>query len=292
MSITRVLVASLLAANAWADDELGKHGYADSSGVKIHYVTSGEGPLMVLIHGFPDYWYSWRAQIPELATRFQVVAFDQRGYNRSDQPEGVENYALEKLVADVRAVVRHFGREKATIVGHDWGGAVAWSFAMMHPDMTERLIVLNLPHPNGLMRELANNPQQQANSAYAREFQKEGAHKKLTPEILAGYVADDQTREKYVAAFERSSIEAMLNYYKANYPREPYVQPPTEAPRVKCPVLLIHGLKDQALLAGALNNTWQWIDNELTIFTLPEADHFVQHDAPERVNQAILRWLP
>jgi pimeloyl-ACP methyl ester carboxylesterase len=280
------------AVNVWAAEDLGQEGYANSAGVKIHYVTSGEGPLIVLIHGFPDYWYSWRAQIPELSKRFQVVAIDQRGYNKSDQPSGVDNYKMEKLVGDVRAVVKHFGKEKAIIGGHDWGGAVAWAFAMMHPEMTERLIVLNLPHPNGIARELANNPQQQANSAYARAFQQEGAHKSLSPKALAGFVGDDQTRDQYIAAFERSSIEGMLNYYKANYPREPYPQPQADPPKVKCPVLLIHGLKDKALLAAGLNNTWEWVDNELTIVTIPNADHFVHHDAPDRVNQIMLRWLP
>lgn len=270
-----------------------QHGHADSNGVKIHYVTEGKGPLVVMIHGFPDYWYSWRAQIPELAKRFQVVAIDQRGYNLSDQPTGVENYAMEKLVADVAAVVRHLGQQKAIIVGHDWGGAVAWTFAMTQPKMTERLIVLNLPHPTCLARELANNPKQQANSAYARGFQMSGAHKLLSPKMLAGFVAkDDETRDKYIAAFERSSIEGMLNYYKANYPREPYEEPKQDLPKVQCPVLLIHGLKDKALLPAGLNDTWNYVENDLTLVTIPNADHWVQHDAPEKVNAAILRWLP
>jgi pimeloyl-ACP methyl ester carboxylesterase len=158
--------------------------------------------------------------------------------------------------------------------------------------MTERLIVLNLPHLNGLARELANNPQQRANSAYARGFQQEGAHKLLSPEILASFVGDESTRANYIEAFQRSSIEGMLNYYKANYPREPYEKPKVELPNVQCPVLLIHGLKDKALLASALNNTWEWIDNELTMVTIPDADHFVHHDAPEQVNRVISRWLP
>lgn len=106
--------------------ELGEDGFADSDGVKIHYVTMGKGPLVVLIHGFPDYWYTWRKQMPALAEHFTVVAIDQRGYNKSDQPEGVENYTMDKLVGDVVAVVDHFKQEKAVIVGHDWGGMVAW----------------------------------------------------------------------------------------------------------------------------------------------------------------------
>jgi pimeloyl-ACP methyl ester carboxylesterase len=233
-------LVGLLAAPLSAQ-ELGKEGFADSSGVKIHYVTVGEGPLVVLLHGFPDYWYTWRDQIPVLSKHHQVVAVDLRGYNKSDKPEGVANYAIDKLVGDVAAVLKHLKRDKAIIVGHDWGGMIAWTFAMTHPDKTDRLIVLNLPHPKGLMRELANNPQQQKNSAYARAFQEPDAHKKLTPEALTFWVKEPEARKLYVEAFKRSSIEGMLNYYKANYPREPY-KDDREFPKVKCPVLMIHGL--------------------------------------------------
>lgn len=272
-------------------NEIGTHGYAQSGDVRIHYVTSGEGPLLVMIHGFPDYWYTWRKQIPSLARSFQVVAIDQRGYNKSDKPVGVENYTVDKLVGDVVAVVKHFNREKAVIVGHDWGGMVAWSFAMSHPEMTDRLVILNLPHPNGLRRELANNPQQQANSQYARNFQKSDAASKLTAEGLASWVKDPAARSKYVAAFRRSSFEAMLNYYKANYPRQPYKEESLDLPKVKCPVLMFHGLKDEALLPAGLNDTWQWVEEDLTIITLPNADHFVQQDAADIVTRRMARWL-
>ncbi len=270
--------------------ELGQDGYADSGGVKIHYVTTGTGPLVVMLHGFPDFWYTWRDQMPVLAKHYQVVAVDLRGYSQSDQPVGVENYAVDQLVGDVAAVVKHFRRDKAVIVGHDWGGFIAWSFAMAHPDRTDRLIVLNLPHPKGLLRELANNPQQKKNSAYARAFQGPDAHTKLTPEGLALWVKEPDARKRYVEAFRRSSPEGMLNYYKANYPREPY-KDDREFPKVKCPVLLIHGLDDPYLLPGALNDTWKWLEKDLTLVTVPKAGHFVHRDATEAVNKAMLSWL-
>src|SRR5262245_27770197 len=119
-------MACILPTRADERDNLGADGFVDSGGVRIHYVTKGTGPLVVLIHGFPDYWYSWRRQIPALAKHFQVVAIDLRGYNQSDQPKGVEKYAIDKLVGDVDAVLAHFGQKKATIVGHDWGGYIAW----------------------------------------------------------------------------------------------------------------------------------------------------------------------
>lgn len=244
-----------------------------------------------MIHGFPDYWFTWRKQMPALAESFQVVAIDQRGYNKSDKPSGVENYRMEKLVGDVVAVIRHFERDKAIVVGHDWGGMVAWSVAMAHPELIERLVILNLPHPNGLMRELATNPEQRKNSAYARHFQKPEAAGQLTAEGLAAWVRDPAARRLYVEAFRRSSFEGMLNYYKANYPSEPYTLPESPRPPVKCPVLMFHGLKDQALLPGALNDTWRWVEKDLTLVTVPEADHFVQQDAPELVTRTMVDWL-
>ena len=290
-----VMLAVMLASSvqaAWAE-ELGEDGFADSDGVKIHYVTAGKGPLVVLIHGFPDFWYTWRAQMPELAKHFQVVAVDMRGYNRSDQPEGVDNYKMPKLVGDIDAVVRHFKQDKAIIVGHDWGGVVAWTYAMTFPDKTDKLVILNLPHPKGLARELANNPKQQANSTYARNFQKEDAASQMMPEMLTFWVKDAEARKKYLEAFKRSSMEGMLNYYKANYPREPYTysEDDVKYPPVKCPVLMFHGLKDKALLPGALNDTWNWLDNDLTLVTIPSADHFVQQDAAEKVTKCMVAWL-
>ena len=272
-------------------DKRVEHGYADSNGIKIHYASLGTGPLIVMIHGFPDFWYSWRNQMEALSGNYQVVAIDQRGYNLSDKPKGVENYDMRLLVGDVLAVVRHLKRDKAIIVGHDWGGIVAWTFAMMHQDVTDKLIILNLPHPRGLSRELANNPKQQQNSQYARNFQKEGAHLQMKAEGLAGWVKDPQARAKYVEAFKRSDIEAMLNYYKRNYPREPYTEDKSPVVKIKMPVLMIHGLKDTALLAGALNDTWEWLEKDLTLVTIPDAGHFVQQDASDLVTRTIKMWL-
>jgi epoxide hydrolase 4 len=270
--------------------ELGESGFADSDGVKIHYVTKGKGPLLVLIHGFPDFHYSWRDQIPELAKHFQVVAIDQRGYNLSGQPTKVEDYAIEKLIADVDAVVKHFKVKKVSLVGHDWGGYVAWWFAMAHPEKMDRLVILNCPHPAGLSRELANNPDQQKVSAYARTFQEKDAATKLTPELLTFWVKEAEARKVYAEAFKRSSMEGMLNYYKANYPRPPY-KAETRFPPVKCRTLVIHGLDDKYLLPGALEGTWKWVQNELTVVTIPGAGHFVHRDAPAVVNRKLVGWL-
>lgn len=272
-----------------------EHGTAESDGVKLHTVSLGdEGPLVVMLHGFPDYWYTWRRQMEALADGgYRVVAFDLRGYNKSDQPEGVEAYAMEKLVGDVVAVVKAAGEEKAIVCGHDWGGAIAWATATARPDVVERLVILNLPHFRGLQRELATSEAQREASAYARRFQQEGAHEVLTAEGLAFWVKDEDpmVRKRYVEAFGRSSFQGMLNFYKANFPRPPYVEPEGEVVKVKCPVLMVHGLDDTALLSPALNGTWEWLEKDLTLVTVPGAGHWVQQDAAEMVTRSMLGWL-
>ena len=279
-----------------ASDDIEKrveHGYADSGGVKIHYAALGDkkNPLVVMIHGFPDFWYSFRDQMAALSPDYYVVAIDQRGYNLSDKPKGVENYDMRLLVGDVIAVIKHLGREKAIIVGHDWGGAVAWTLATYQPQFVEKLIIFNLPHLRGLSRELANNPAQQKNSQYARNFQQPDAHTKVTAEQLVFWVKDPEAKKKYIEAFNRSDFEAMLNYYKRNYPREPYKEDTSPVVKVKMPVLMIHGLDDWALLPGALNNTWEWLESDLTLVTIPKAGHFVQQDASEMVTRSMKMWL-
>jgi epoxide hydrolase 4 len=297
-----VAVALLSALPAAADvlDDV-THHIADNDGVKIHYASLGEGPLVVFVHGFPDYWYSWRHQMAGLADRFRVLAMDQRGYNDSDAPADPAAYDMPNLVGDVAAVIRHAGAERATIVGHDWGGMVAWQFAFNLPQMTERLVILNLPHPRGMARELAANPAQRADSAYAQRF-REGSPDDpdilfggpMTAEALAGWVSDPAARAHYVEAFRRSDFAAMLNYYKRNYPSLPAegqtVEPP-DTPRLTMPVLMFHGLEDRALNSDALNHTWDWIDADLTLVTVPGAGHFVQQDAAELVTGTLRWWL-
>ncbi len=278
--------------------ELGEDGFADSGGVKIHYVTKGTGPLVVLIHGIPGFWYDWRHQMPVLARHFRVVAIDQRGFNMSHQPEGVENYTLDKLVGDVDAVVEHFKQQKATLVGHDSGGLISWRYAMAHPEKTERLVVVNLPHPRCIERELAKNPQQYQVSDYARQFQQspkgnrmfvapDGSTVELTPELYASAFKDDQP--KYLEALRRTSIEAIINFYKANYPWPPYEE--GTYPPVKCPVLMIHGLDDMWLMPETLNNTWRYLEKDLTLVTVPKVGHWVHLDAANLVTKRMVNWL-
>lgn len=278
-------------ADVWSRVE---HCYADHAGVKIHYAALGSGPLVVMVHGFPDFWYSWRRQMVALADRFRVVAMDLRGYNESAQPQGVEAYLMPLLVGDVAAVIAAEGAKSAVVVGHDWGGAISWNVAMTRPDLVDLLVILNLPHPAGIAREIANNPQQRANSQYAFNFQQPDAHLALTAEALSMWVSDAEAKPRYVEAFAKSSFDSMLNYYRANYPRTDAVTSalvPAGLPKVRAPVLMFHGLDDQALLPGALNDTWQWLEKDLTLVTIPGANHFVQQDAADLVSDTLRDWL-
>jgi pimeloyl-ACP methyl ester carboxylesterase len=270
--------------------------YAQNGDVKIHYVASGKGPLVVMIHGYPDYSGSWDLLRPVLDDSYRVVALDTRGYNLSSQPEGVENYEMPKLIADVDAVIRSEGYEKATVIGHDWGGSIAWMFAFYYPQRLDNLIVLSTPHPSLFMREMRTNPAQQASSQYARNFQQPGSEANMTAERLALRVQDPAMHAKYVEAFKRSSFSAMMNYYRANYPKtvgpdatRPFL--PDPVPQIEVPLLVIHGMKDTALLSAGHSGTWDQASKDSTLMMVPNAGHFVQHDAAPLVNSTIRNWL-
>jgi pimeloyl-ACP methyl ester carboxylesterase len=164
---------------------------------------------------------------------------------------------------------------------------------MTHPELLDKLIILNVPHPLGFVRELANNPRQQQSSQYAWDYQKEDAHLKIKADDFVFWVKDPEVKNKYREAFERSDPEAMLNYYKRSFPRKGSAAAlaQREYPKVKAPVLIIFGLKDKYVLPFGLNNTWEWLEKGLTLVTTPEAGHFVQHDAADLVTRTMQQWL-
>ena len=273
-----------------------EHGYASNGDVSIHYATIGDGPLVIMLHGFPDYWYTWRDQMTALKDQFQLVAIDLRGYNLSSQPEGVENYKMKHLMDDVIAVIRSLGQESAIIAGHDWGGGIAWQLAIHHPAVVEKLIVCNITHPTGQQIESLKTLQSNGNTSYTDDFRKQTSET-LPISWLTGWVKDAKAKPLYEKAFSRSSIDAMINYYKANTPtkdeRAVWLENPTiqEMPKVTAPVLVIFGTKDQFIRKEGLNNTWDWIDGDLTLVTLPNAGHFVLQDASDMVSKSMLMWL-
>jgi pimeloyl-ACP methyl ester carboxylesterase len=290
LAATLLMVSMAQAAPAAKPQDL----YAQNGAVKIHYVAEGKGPLVVMIHGFPDYWATWKPLMATLsAAGYRTVALDNRGYNLSDQPKGEAAYAMPNLVGDVAAVIAAEKQKDAIVIGHDWGAAIAWNTAMSRPDVVNKLIILSVPHPAGMARELATNKAQQEGSNYARNFQKEGSEKMLTAEGLAGWVKDPAEKPGYVEAFRRSDFAAMMNYYRANYPKGTgeAVGPPQAFPPIKVPVLVIHGMKDTALNAAGHNGTWDHVAADTTILMIPTAGHFVQHDAEAMVNRTIKDWL-
>ncbi|WP_394761198.1 alpha/beta fold hydrolase [Phenylobacterium sp.] len=268
--------------------------YAQNGDVKIHYVVEGKGPLVVLVHGFPDYWATWKPLMKTLsAAGYRTAAMDTRGYNLSDKPQGEAAYAMPNLIGDIAAVVKAEGQTNTILIGHDWGAAISWQTTFFRPDLVNKLVIMAVPHPAGMAREMASNKAQQDGSNYARNFQKAGSEKNLSAEALAGWVKDPKEKPGYVEAFKRSDFGAMMNYYRANYPKgvgDGAAQPPP-APPIKVPVLVIHGMKDTALNAAGHNGTWEHVTADTTILMIPTAGHFVQHDAEALVNRTVKDWL-
>jgi pimeloyl-ACP methyl ester carboxylesterase len=273
------------------------------NGVRLHYVEAGVGPLVVLLHGFPEFWYSWRAQIPALsAAGYRVVAPDMRGYNTSAKPRGVASYSIDRLVSDVRGLVRHLGAERAVVVGHDWGGAVAWSVPMQYPDLVQKLIVLNAPHPAAFARGL-RSPDQLRRSWYMLFFQlpwlPEATFRAADFAVLERTLRTDPARrdafsEEDIRRYKRAlarpgALTATINYYRAAFRRNPREALREPAP-ITCPTLLIWGDRDRYLGADLTRGLEQWVPN-IRVEHIPGASHWVQLDAPERVNDLIIGFL-
>lgn len=274
--------------------------YVDLTDVRLHYVEEGEGPLVLLLHGFPDFWYSWRHQISPLAEAgFRVVAPDMRGYNTSDKPRGVRHYSLDRLATDVVELVSALGEPRAHVVGHDWGGVVAWAVAGWHPDVMERLVILNAPHPDDYRRGL-KNPKQLAKSWYTGFFQLPGSAAALRAGDFAALkralrmsstsvAFTDEDLDRYEEAWsEPRAIESQLNYYRAGARR--FLRGPGPVPTVTGRTLVIWGERDTALELLFATPPLDLV-TDLTVETLPEATHWVHMDEPARVNQLLLDFL-
>jgi epoxide hydrolase 4 len=296
----------------WSDE------YAEINGLKIHYVRQGKGEKTVLfLHGFPEFWYAWKNQLAEFGKDYQAVAMDMRGYNLSDKPARVEDYAVPLLVADVRAMLDHLSKgKKAILVAHDWGGAVAFAFAIAHPEYLEKLVIINAPHPAVFARELQSNPAQQKASQYMNFFRSEQAEATLSANNYAALAQavfngsakpesfTEEDRRAYIEAWSRpGALTGGLNYYRAAKLGPPAAQ--QEAPGsaevknnfaqmpslvVKVPTLVIWGEKDTALLTGNLEGLEKFVP-ALTIKRIPHGSHWVVHEEPELVNRYIREFI-
>lgn len=286
-----------------ASADLGTHHFADVNDVRLHYVAAGSGPLVVLLHGFPEFWYSWRHQIPALAAAgFRVLAPDLRGYNESAKPCGVRQYDIDLLAADIIGLIRQAGETQAAVVGHDWGGGVAWHLAMRHPEVVRRLAVLNCPHPGVFLRKLWT-PGQLLRSWYMFFFQlpwlPEWWIQRRDFAALEQLLRREPVRPSAipptdVAAYkcalaQPGALTAMVNYYRAAFRRRPSGMRRSFRP-IDVPTLLIWGERDRHLGLPLLDGTEAWV-RDLRVERLPDASHWVQNDAPERVNELLVRFL-
>ena len=275
-------------------------GAVDSDGVKIVYHTAGEGPLVIFVHSITGPWFDWRNQMVAMSEHYRVVAMSTRGTDKSDKPQGVEHYAMAKISGDIAAIIDGFGDEKAIIVGQDSGGFYAWHFAMTHPDKTDRLISLGTVHPAGLIRELASDPEQRQASMFQRGMQEDPKAGANFGERMRSAPAspDDPLGQLRAEAFGRLDAESIVNFYKANWPRPPFSLETEgfgfsigEFPPVQAPTLLIYGEDSAPFKPATLNDTWRWVDNELTVQVLTGVGHGPHTEVPEIVTPRMLDWL-
>lgn len=268
-----------------------EHHTTSRSGASIHYAMTGSGDPVLFVHGFPDHWLTWWRQMDALSSDYSVASMDLRGFNLSDQPTAPEAYAIENLIADVEAVISDVDAGPVTLVGHDWGGFLAWHVAMERPDLVSRLVVVNIPHPWSVANELATNPEQVTASQYVDFFRSPGAAERISRDLISNWVTDPAFLERHHAAMERSDLNAMLNYYRAHYPQRPYRAYESDPVKIKVPTLVVFGALDPFLLVSGLGDTWNFVAAPLTMVIWPDAGHFSHHDQPDRLTELLLDWL-
>jgi len=287
-----------------------RHDYANVNGVRLHYAMTGSGKLMLFVHGFPEFWYAWKDQLAEFGRDHCAVALDMRGYNLSDKPEAVEQYAIKYLVEDLRALARSLGHERFILVAHDWGGAVAWALAINHPECVEKLVIVNSPHPAVFARELAENPVQQKASQYMLAFRSRKTEAMLAADNYAALVGivmgeglqkghfTEQDRQAYIAAWSQpGALTGGLNYYRASRVGPPSgdeqartFEPGARSMDVRVPTLVIWGERDVALTPGNLEGLDAYV-SDLTIQRIPNGTHWVVHEQPAVVNGYIREFI-
>jgi len=287
--------------------------FAEVNGIRLHYASVGQGKLVMFVHGFPEFWFAWENQLVEFGQDYQAVAPDMRGYNLSSKPSTVEEYHVKDLIEDLKALAKYLGHEKMIMVAHDWGGAVAWSVAMRHPELLEKLIIINAPHPAVFARELLNNPDQQTASQYmlllrsaeAQRVLSENNYTRLADVLVqfgSKWEMTDEKRQKYIEAWSQpGALTGSLNYYRASplYPPtsksdeeqiSSILNLPKEMFAVKMPTLVIWGEQDRALLTGNLEGLGEYVE-DLTVKRIPDGTHWVIHEQPELINSLIRDFI-
>ena len=287
-----------------------KHDYAQVNGVRLHYATAGNGPLMLFVHGFPQFWYAWHELLPEFGRTHHAVAPDMRGVNLSAKPEGVKAYHVTQQTNDLRALMRHLGHDKCIVVGHDWGGAVAWAVAARHPELVDGLVAINCPPASALAHAMRHSRAQLRKSWYILFFQLPWLPERRMAADGAAVVAralvggshrrdawPPEELDAYRAAFARPGrAKAAIDWYRAGFRRtvrRRHSSGPSR--RVAAPTLVLWGVEDRFLgrelvapdvLRGVLTE-----GNVPEVVFIEDAGHFVQNEMPDRVNEELLRWL-
>lgn len=282
------------------------------NGMRLHYASAGERgkPLLIFLHGFPEFWFAWHAQLQAFGDRYFAVAPDLRGFNLSGMPKEVSDYRPKLITQDIEQLIAYLGYQRCVMVAHDWGGAIAWNIAISRSGLLDRLIIINATHPYAFAKALANDPEQQQASTYMNWLRASGSEQALAKDdfrvmeqLMLGmgrpsdHWFDAATRQRYHASWARG-LSGGVNYYRAT----PLYPPTDEDPgagklslnpedfRCHVPVRVIWGMQDKALLPQLLDPLPELID-DLIIERLPEATHWVVHEQPERINQLIERFL-
>lgn len=285
------------------------HGYAQLDGIRLHYAECGSNNdnLVILLHGFPEFWYSWRHQLPALAGRHHVVAPDMRGYNLSDKPSRIEDYRIDALVEDVLGLIKFFGTDKAAIIGHDWGAGVAWAVAQKYPERVSKLAVMQVP-PAAAWR--ANITFRQIlRSWYMFFFQVpglpewlirrknlSGLDRTFRETVFRRNTFSDSDVESYKQAMRQpGALTAAINYYRANVGRIMFRDRSDRRPigdrRVSVPTLFIFGEQDFAIIPRTVRGVENYVSGPYSEVRIPDSGHWVQNEAVNEVNAALIGFL-
>jgi len=261
---------------SWQDEIEEK--YIKTNGIKLHTVIIGHGEPLILLHGFPDFWFGWKKLIPLIKDNYQLIVPDMRGYNLSDRPEGVENYCMELLIEDIHGLIEHFNFEKVYLAGHDWGGVLSWCIAEKYPNTIKKLAIINAPHLKIFQDKLKNDEAQIKASSYIARFLQPGSEKVILAnnfQVLRPDLKEDG--DKYLAAWSQpGAIVGGINYYRANMDYEDWTG------IIKMPTLVIHGMKDGAILPVVLDGLKNYV-KDLKIVHADELGHSAQKEDPKMV---------
>lgn len=281
-----------------------QHCFVETNRIRLHCVTQGEGELVVLLHGFPEFWYSWRHQIPALARHFKVVVPDLRGYNDSDKPE--HGYDLDTLSHDIRGLIESLGYLKAHVVGHDWGGTIAWNLAQKFPQSLHRLAILNAPHPDYLLQEMISNLDQLRRSWHILAFQIPALPEWLIRQNLGPFLNTmlqgqavrkgaftAQDTQLYQAALEKPGVlTAVMNHYRQLFAPQAWLNQWGRSPKpITVPTLVLWGEEDALLSRKLIEGIDKLIAAPFRFTAISQCGHWVQQEAPQTVNRELLNFL-